>query len=155
MRRVDEHAVDVEDRPCQSRHSFLLLGRSPLLLRTGWLLKLERALLAGAKLADLVADAELDGLSGALRVGGERQRPVIERDGERRALELHREGQPVELCGQSRIEVQDSVADLRARGEALYGVERPGHDTHVNTLLGGAALDVADVALERDEESLP
>ena len=56
---------------------------------------------------------------------------------------------------QPRAEVQDAVADVGADVAALDEVERPGHHPHVDALLGRAALDVADVALERHEEALP
>ena len=38
---------------------------------------------------------------------------------------------------------------------ALDEIERPGHHPQVDTLLGRAALDVADVALQRHDEPLP
>src|SRR3984893_10054498 len=120
--------------------------------------ELERALLAGAQLAGLVAhpDApDADRPPHALPMGGQRQPPVGERHEDRRPPELHRERQPVEPWGQPGVEVQDIAADLRAGVAALDEIERPRYHAHVDALLRGAALDVADVALQRDDEPLP
>ena len=43
----------------------------------------------------------------------------------------------------------------RAGVAALHQIEGAGHHAHVDALLGGAALDVANVALQGDEEPLP
>src|ERR1017187_2869431 len=115
----------------------------------------ERALAAGAQLADLVADPDADRPQHALPVGGQGQLPVGECPADPPPPELHRERQPVELGGQPGVEVQDAVADLRAGVAALDEIERPGYHAHVDALLRGAALDVADVAFQRGEEPLP
>src|SRR3984893_7421798 len=117
--------------------------------------ELERALLAGAQLADLVTDPDADRPPPALPMGGRRQPPVGGRHEDRRPPELHRERQPVEPWGQPGVEVQDIAADLRAGVAALDEIERPRYHAHVDALLRGAALDVADVALQRDDEPLP
>jgi len=88
-------------------------------------------------------------------VNGQRQAVVGECHLDRGTPELHRERQPVDLGREPRIEVQHAVADERARVTALYQVQRPGHDTHVDALLGGAALNVVGVAAQRDKEPLP
>src|SRR6266480_6124896 len=99
-----------------------------------------------------VADPDADGAAHALGVDGQRQPIVGERDEDRGLLELHRERQAVELPREPRIEVQDAFADVGARVTALHEVECPAHDTHVDALLRRAALDVVDIALERDKE---
>ena len=51
--------------------------------------------------------------------------------------------------------MQDAFADVGARVTALHEVECPAHDTHVDALFRRAALDVVDMALERDKEPVP
>src|SRR3954447_316766 len=125
------------------------------LVRTLIRSEFERAPVAGAQLPYLAADGDAHGRALALAMRRQRQLLVGEAHEDRGPLTLHRERQPVEVVGDPRLEVQYAVADVRARVASLDEVERLGHDTHVDALFGGIALDVADVALQGDEEPLP
>src|SRR5664280_529591 len=70
-------------------------------------------------------------------------------------MELHRERQLIQLVGQPGVKSQYSVADPHPGVTPLNQVEGSRHDAHVDPLLGGAALDVADVALQGEQEPLP
>ena len=149
MWRVDQHAVHVEDRAGEPAvaTSAVTARPAPRPART--------STVASAQLADLLADADPDRAVGALGVDRHIQPAVGEAEANRRPTELHGEREVLEAIGQPRREAEDVAADRGAEVPALYQVERAGHHPHVDALLGGAALDVADVALERHEEALP
>src|SRR5580700_6160162 len=115
----------------------------------------ECVMVAGAQLANVVAHRDPDRPAESLGVHDDGQPAVLERDPDRRPPELHREREPVEAVGEPWVEVQDAVADVGADVSALDEIERPRHHSEVDALLGGAALDVSDVALERLDEALP
>src|SRR6185437_6336173 len=96
---------------------------------------------------DRFAGAFAQCLDGQLTVGkGYAHWVAADLDGERKALE------PV---GQPGCEGQGVAADVGAGVDALDEIERPRHYAHVDAFLGGAALNVADVAFQRDQETLP
>ena len=77
--RVDEHAVDVKDRSLESfRHVCSSLAVE-LLLDGSVRLQLEGVTVAGAEVANLISDPDLDRAVDALGMGGERQPAVGER----------------------------------------------------------------------------
>src|SRR4051812_27501127 len=53
------------------------------------------------------------------------------------------------------VEVEHPVADLGPQIAPLDQIQRPGHYPHVDALLGGPALHVADIALQRHHVPLP
>ena len=154
MWRVDEHAIDIEDRASEAHPRRPRPERAVWRTRRRRLGDRERGAVAAAQLADVVADAHADS-SAVAGEGGDGELGSVERDGDRRATELHRHPQPVQPIGDLRIEIEHVVADLGAEVGALDEVQGAGHHPQVDPLLGGAALDVGDVALQRDEESLP
>src|SRR2546423_10736376 len=112
-------------------------------------------LFTGGQFPDLVADTDPDWPAEALGEGVHGELVVGDAAPERGAAELHRERQSVEPVGEGRGEVQHPAAHASADVAALQQVKGARHDTHVDALLGGAALHVAHIALERDEEALP
>ena len=114
-----------------------------------------RPLLPGAELADLAAEPDAHRVAEALGLHGDGELPGAHRDPQRRALEDQREREAVEAQGEPRVEGQHAVAGAGAEVGPLEEVEGPRHHPHVDALLGGAALHVADVGLDGDEEALP
>jgi hypothetical protein len=70
VRQVDKHAADIEDRSLERLARVLLSVVSVLVPGVRGRPELERALLTGAQLADLVADPNADRPPHALPVGG-------------------------------------------------------------------------------------
>src|SRR5215208_1563904 len=54
-----------------------------------------------------------------------------------------------------RAEVEGAILNLGPHVPSLDQVQRPGHHSHVDALLGGAALDVADITVKRGHKHLP
>jgi hypothetical protein len=90
-----------------------------------------------------------------VRTSRDRQLSSAQRDGDLGAPDLHRKLEAVELLDRCGVEVEDVVAYFRSEVCALYQVQGASHHPQVDSLLGGAALYVADVALQRGAESLP
>src|SRR5581483_10458815 len=119
------------------------------------LLERECVVVAGAEFANLVAHRDADWAAESLRVRDDRQFAVRERDPDRRPPELHRKREPVQPIGEPWAEVEHAVTDVGAEVSALDQVERSRHHSEMDALLGRAALDVSDVALERGNEAFP
>src|SRR5215210_6180975 len=115
--------------------------------------KVEGVAFAGLDLLDHVPDPNLDGR--AIRLDENCQLVAFQLDLERRPVEPHGERQPVEVPDRFGVEMERPVADVGPQVADLDQVERPGHHPHMDTLLGGAALHVTDVALERHHVPLP
>jgi hypothetical protein len=110
------------------------------------------------------AQAEFPGIAGypgadhvvrAVGLNFYRQLAVGDCNQDRGLPELHRERQAVQAARQPRVEVQHVVADVAARVVPLHDVEGGGHDTQVDSLFRCSALDVVDIAAERDKEAVP
>src|SRR5437763_14510598 len=122
----------------------------PLLPRdVSRLFERECVMVAGAQVANRVAHGDADWPAESLRVHVDGQPAVLERAPDRRPPELHRERESVQPVGEPGVEVQDAVTDIAADVAALDEIERPRHHPAVDTLRGGTALHVSDVALER------
>ena len=95
------------------------------------------------------------GLLAPFGTQGDGERARRHRHAHRSAAELYPEGEPVELLRHPRIESQDPVADVDSGVRVLQEIERARHDPQVNAFSGCSALDVTDIAFERDEKALP
>ena len=110
---------------------------------------------AGAQLANLAAHRDADWAGEALGGDLDDQPAVLDRDLIPVPWNTIEKREAVEAGGQPRAEVQHAVTDGAPDVGALEEVEGPRHHPHVDTLLGRAALDVADVGLQRHQEALP
>src|SRR6516164_4996510 len=115
----------------------------------------EHGLVPRAELTDVAGYPRLYRVARPVGMNGERQLAAADGDQQRGLLELQRERKAIQPAGEPGGEVQDTVAELGACVIPLHDVERPGHDAHVDPFLCRAALDVLDIAPERDEKPLP
>src|SRR5215213_2973526 len=106
-------------------------------------------------LSHLVADADLDGAAEAVVLYYNGQLAPFEGDLDWRPAELHGEHQPIQVPYRLRVEAENAVADLGPQVASLDQIERPGHHSHVDAFLGGAALHVTHIALQRHHVPAP
>src|ERR671921_2625286 len=117
--------------------------------------KVEVVALAGLDRPHVISHTDPDLPFAFVVVHEDRQFAVPELHVERGTPEAHGKRQTFEPIRQLRVEVECPIPDIAPQKAALYQVQGPGHDPHVDALLGGTVLDVADVALEGGQEHVP
>src|SRR5436309_13663114 len=110
--------------------------------------EVEGVALPGPDLPDLVCDTQFHRSVQAVNLGADPQTAILEGDLDQQPSEAHGQGQTAQMVHGLGVEVEDAVADHLAQVAALHQVQRPRHHAHVDALGRGAALHVADVALQ-------
>src|SRR5215203_3418283 len=96
-----------------------------------------------------ITDADLDGPAKAVGVYSDHQAVLFECDLELRLAEPQGEREAIQPLIRLRAEAEHAVLDLGSHVAPLEQVQRPGHHPHVDAFFCGAALNIADVALQR------
>ena len=104
---------------------------------------------------DLVSDTQFHRPVQAVNLGADPQTAFLEGDLDQQPSEAHGQGQTAQMVQGLGVEGEDAVTNHLAQVAALHQVQCPRHHAHVDALGCGAALHVADVALQGHQVPLP
>src|SRR5205807_9769232 len=117
--------------------------------------EVEGVALPGPDLPDLVSDTHFHRPVQAVNLGADPQTAFLEGDLDQQPSEAHGQGQTAQMVQGLGVEGEDAVTNHLAQVAALHQVQCPRHHAHVDALGCGAALHVADVALQGHQVPLP
>src|SRR5215210_9264319 len=123
--------------------------------RTGNCSQGKGVVLSVLDLPGLITDADLDGPAKTVGVYSNHQAVLIERDLDLRLAEPQGAREAIQPLIRLRAEAEHAVLDLGPHVAPLDQVQRPGHHSHMDAFFCGAALNIADVALQRGCELFP
>src|SRR5918994_896891 len=103
----------------------------------------------------LITDTDLDSPAKAVGAYSNNQAVLFELDLDLRLAKPQGEREAIQPLIRLRAEAQYAILDLGPHVAPLDQVQRSGHHPHVDAFFCGAALNIADVALQRGCELIP